>query len=131
MTARSDPTASGWEAARDEGIRLLEERDFAGAAKRLDEAASGDPSGRSDALLGLAYFHAQRYGDAARQYARALAADGDQAEWRHMLVACEANVDAEVNVPVPDVRYFDREELLGAPPASLLPKPPIKQKVSF
>ena len=131
MTAPSDPTASGWEAARDEGIRLLEERDFAGAAKRLDEAASGDPSGKSDALLGLAYFHAQRYGDAARQYARALAADGDQAEWRHMLVACEANVDAEVNVPVPDVRYFDREELLGAPPASLLPKPPIKQKVSF
>ena len=40
MTAPSDPTASGWEAARDEGIRLLEERDFAGAAKRLDEAAS-------------------------------------------------------------------------------------------
>ena len=111
MTAPTDAATSGWEAARDEGIRLLEERDFAGAAERLD-AASSDPSGESEGLLGLAHFHSERYDEAARHYAGALEADGDQPEWRHMLAACQANADAEVHVPVPDVHYFDRDELL-------------------
>ncbi len=123
MTAPTDAATSGWEAARDEGIRLLEERDFAGAAERFD-AASSDPSGESEALLGLAHFHSERYDEAARHYAGALEADGDQPEWRHMLAACQANADAEVHVPVPDVHYFDRDELLRAPLAPSLPKPP-------
>ncbi len=131
MTAPSDPNGNGWEAARDEGIRLLEERNLAGAVKRLEEAASGDPSGESEALLGLAQFHSERYDEAARHYARALEADGDQVEWRHMLVVCKANADAAVNVPVPDIRYFDRDKLLGAPPAPLLPTPPTSRRVSL
>ncbi len=72
MTAPTDAGTSGWEAARAEGIRLLEERDFTGAAKRLADAASGDPGGESEALLGLTHFHSERYDDAARHYARAL-----------------------------------------------------------
>ena len=131
MTAPSDPNASGWEAARDEGIRLLEERNFPGAAKRLDEAASGDPSGESEALLGLAQFHSERYDEAARHYAKALEADGDQAEWRQMRAICRANAEADVSVPVPDIRYFDRDTLLGAPPAPPLPTPPTSRPVSL
>ncbi len=131
MTAPSDSNGNGWEAARDEGIRLIEERNFPGAAKRLDEAASGDPSGESEALLGLAQFHAERYAEAARHYARALEADGEQVEWRHMLTVCTANADADINVPVPDIRYFDRDTLLGAPPTPLLPAPPTSRRVDL
>jgi hypothetical protein len=131
MTVPTDPGANGWEAARDEGIRLLEERNFAGAAKRLDEAASGDPSGQSQALLGLAQFHSERYDEAARHYAKALEVGGDQVEWRHMLAVCRANAEADVNVPVPDIRYFDRDELLAVPPTPPLPAPPSDRPVSL
>ena len=124
MTAPTDESLGGWEAARDEGIRLLEERDLAGAVKRLADAAPGDASGESEALLGLAHFHSERYDEAARHYAKALEADANQPDWRHMIAACEANADAEVNVAVPDVHYFDRDELLGPPPPPSLPKPP-------
>ena len=124
MARPTDAAGTGWEAVRDEGVRLLEERDFAGAIERLADAASGDPSGESEAMLGLAHFLSERYDEAARHYATALQADSDQPEWRHMLATCEANVAAEVNVFVPDVGYFDRAELLSAPPAPSIPAPP-------
>ena len=113
-----------WENARDEGIRLIEQRDFAGAVTRLGEAASGDPSGESEALLGLAHYHAERYDDAAAHYAKALEADGDQADWSLMEALSKANATAEVDVAVPPVQYFDREDLLSSPESPRLPKPP-------
>jgi hypothetical protein len=115
---------SGWQAARAEGIHLLETKDYDGAAKRLVEATPGDETGESHALLGLAYFHSERYEDAARQYGKALAAGDDRTDWRHMLAMCEANAVAEINIPLPDIRYFDRDELLAPPPAPSLPTPP-------
>lgn len=121
MTA---PIDTGWEAARAEGIRLLEERNFAGAAKRLEDAAAGDPGGESEALLGLAHFHSERYSEAARHYARALQSNGGRAEWQHMLEVSEANASAEIEVPVPPVHYFERDALLGPPPTPSLPEPP-------
>jgi hypothetical protein len=47
---------NGWQAARDEGARLLDERDYERAVKSLLDAVAGDPGGDSHRLLGLAYF---------------------------------------------------------------------------
>ena len=49
MARPTDAAGTGWQAVRDEGIRLLEAREFAGAIERLAKAASGDPSGESEA----------------------------------------------------------------------------------
>ncbi len=127
MTDTKDPTTGGWEAARDEGIALLEQARFDDAATRLAEAATGDPSGESEALLGLTNFRAERYADAANHYGRALEADGTRSEWRHMKTLSESNATAGVDVPVPPVHYFDRNELLAPPPDPALPKPPRRQ----
>jgi hypothetical protein len=41
-----------------------------------------------------------------------------------MLLVCEANAHAEADVAVPDVRYFDRDQLLDTPATPSLPEPP-------
>src|SRR5262245_8033597 len=114
----------GWEAARADGIALLERGEFVEAAERLQDAAASDPTGQTHALLGLAHFHSERYSDAADSYAKALDADGDQPEWASMLAACRANAAAEVDVHVPDVAFFERSGLLSPPPDPRLPSPP-------
>ncbi len=130
MTAPTDLPLSGWEAARDEGIRLLEARDFLGATERLEGAADGDVSGETEALLALAHFHAEHYDEAARHYARALEADPANAEWRRMHDRAATNAAAEVHVPVPPVRYFDADALLSPPPDPSLPAPS-KRRIRF
>jgi tetratricopeptide (TPR) repeat protein len=122
--SQTDTPAEGWQAAKSDGIALLERGDLDEAAARLRAAADGDTTGESEALLGLVDFHRERYDDAARHYARALEADGRQPEWTAMLAACEANAVAEVDVPVPDIVHFDRDTLLAPPPAPRLPSPP-------
>ena len=116
--------SAGWEAAKAEGIARLERGELDDATTRLSEAAHGDSSGESEALLGLAAFRLERYADAAEHYARALEADTTQAEWASMLAVSRANAVAEVNVPVPDVSYFDRDTLLAPPPQPRLPSSP-------
>ena len=76
-----------------------------GAPHGLHDAAEGDPTGQTHALLGLAHFHSERYGDAADCYARALAVDGAQPEWESMLAACRGNPGAEGVVPVAEVGW--------------------------
>lgn len=127
MTDQIDAASSGWEVARDDGIKLLEARDFSAAMVRLASAASGDPTGESKALLGLAHFHAERYAEAANHYDDALSAggaNGHRTEWADMAELSRANAAAEVDEPVPPVYYFDRAHLLGPPEASSLPAPP-------
>ncbi len=121
MTAQAAP--GEWEIARADGTRLLEARDFDDAVARLTEAATGDPSGASEALLGLAYFHQERYADAAAHLERALDLDPDQAEWTDMLTSAAANARAEVDVHVPELHFFDAETLLAPPPEPRLPTP--------
>jgi tetratricopeptide (TPR) repeat protein len=103
----------GWEVPKAEGIALLERGQFEDAVERLRDAAGGDPTGETQALLGLAHFHRERYSLAADCYTKALAADGDQPEWDSMLAACRANAVAEVDVPVPDVVLLERDRLLA------------------
>jgi hypothetical protein len=118
-----DATTDGWQAARDDGVRLLEAGDAPAAAERLAAAAPNDASGESEALLGIALFRSERYGDAAEHLERAVAAKDDP-EWRHALAAARANATAAVDVPVPPLHYFDRDELLAPPPTPALPHPP-------
>ena len=70
----------GWEVPKAEGIALLERGQSEDAVERLRDAASGDPTGETHALLALAHFHRERYSPAADCYTKALAADGDQPE---------------------------------------------------
>jgi hypothetical protein len=106
----------------DDGIRLLEAGDATGAVQLLETAETGE-NGRRDAFLGLALFRAERYRDAAERYEAAIGAGagGDAAE---MLAAARANAEAEVDVTVPPLSYFDRDELLAAPETPYLPDAP-------
>ena len=49
----NSPQANGWESARDEGARLLEQRNFEAAIEVLHEPVKCDRSGQSQALMGL------------------------------------------------------------------------------
>jgi tetratricopeptide (TPR) repeat protein len=98
--------------SRDEGLRCLEQRNYDGAVEALQEPARNDPSGESQALLGLAYFQRQEHEQAARYYEAALKLAPDHADWRDMLGKARANATAELNVHVPEIYYFDRAKLL-------------------
>lgn len=124
MTDVTSGSSSEWMADRDEGVRLLEARDLDGATTRLAAAAARDDSGESEALLGLVRFHAEDYTAAATHLSAALERDPRRDDWQHLLAACQANAVAEVDVYVPDVAYFDREELLSAPVDPALPTGP-------
>ena len=124
MSGDKQHAVGGWEAARDGAVGLIEVRDFEGAIALLAAGpADDDPDGEREALLGLANFHAERYREAAHHYASALSARPD-VEWDQMRAACAANADGQVNVYVPEVGYFDRDTLLGAPPVPSIPGRP-------
>jgi hypothetical protein len=118
-------STNGWEAARADGVRLLEAGNVGGAIERLAAAAPGDDSGETEALLGIALFRSERYAEAAEHLERALGRKEDP-DWRHALGTARANATARVDVTVPPLRYFDRDELLAAPPTPALPDPPRK-----
>jgi len=118
--------------SRDEGSRCLEQRDYDGAVRALQAPAQSDPSGESQALLGLAYYQKQDHEQAAHYYEAALKLAPDQSDWRDMLGKARANATAEVHVHVPEIYYFDRARLLEpASPATdptltvLKPRPQI------
>ena len=73
-----------WQAARDEGARLIDAREYEGAIKTLQESILGDPSGESHALLGLAHYQREEYQDARRHYEAALKRAPANDDWRRM-----------------------------------------------
>ncbi len=114
-----------WPGAREEGARLIDERKYEGAIKTLQEAILADPGGQSHALLGLAHYQREEYQDAARHYEAALEREPENADWRQMCANTKSNAVSEVDVPVPEFRYFDRDQLLAPPNVSdgALPTP--------
>ena len=80
-------SSSEWMADRDDGIRLLDERDFAAATARLTKASAADPTGECAALLGLACYLAEDYAAAAEHYGAALEQDQQRSDWQQMLAA--------------------------------------------
>ena len=103
---------SDWITSRDEGLRSLEQRNYDDAVKALQEPALTDPSGESQALLGLAHYQREEYEEAAHYYEAALKLGPDHADWRDMLEKSRVNATAEVSVHVPEIYYFDRAKLL-------------------
>jgi tetratricopeptide (TPR) repeat protein len=98
--------------SRDEGLRCLGQRNYDGAVKALQEPALSDPTGESQALMGLAHYLSEEYDQAAHYYEAALKVSPDHVYWRDMLGKSRANAIAEVNVHVPEIYYFDRAKLL-------------------
>jgi hypothetical protein len=128
----------GWDADRADAIRRLEADEPAAAAALLVRAEGGDP-GERDALLGLALFRSERYDEAAERFSAAAetgsaasdpatsdpaASVADASRWGRMASAARANAHAEVDVTVPPLAYFDRDDLLGPPERPDLPDPP-------
>jgi hypothetical protein len=114
--------------ARDEASRCLGQRDYDGALRALQGPALSDPTGESQALMGLAHFQRQEHEQAAQYYEAALKLAPNQTDWRDMLGKAQANAIAEVNVHVPEIYYFDRSKLLepanpAMDPSLTLPKP--------
>jgi tetratricopeptide (TPR) repeat protein len=98
--------------SRDEGLRCVEQRNYDDAVKALQQAALSDPSGESQALMGLAHYQREQYEQAAHYYDAALKLGPDRADWRDMLGKSRGNATAEINVHVPEIYYFDRAKLL-------------------
>jgi|GEM_PF-590208 len=115
--------------------RLIESRNFDEAETLLVDAGpagvASQDEGRWHALLGLAYFHQERYDESAAQYRLATQANPDHTEWAHALMLSEANVAAQAQLAVPPVFYHERDVLLGPPEIPTLPVPPPPPKPTF
>lgn len=111
-------------------IRHIEGREFRQAADLLNQhlSTNSDPEARS--LLALAHYHLEEYATAIEHYESALKKDPDNKLWQEMLGAARANTVAQIQVPVPDVYFFDRDTLLAKPvvPEGALPPRPPKAK---
>ena len=99
--------------ACNEAIRLLDQKRYREAIEALNRVVTEDASGTAHALIGAAHFQLEDYDRAAEHYESALARDPNNASWKEMLSQSQANATAEVNVQVPDLRFFDRRELLA------------------
>ncbi len=110
---------------------MLDNRDYAGALNILDPLAAGDRTGKSHAWLGLAHFQRQEYELAVRSYQAALGCEPANADWREMLAKASTNATAQIEVHVPEIRYFDRAALLAPPhvESGSLPSPPRPRNV--
>ncbi|MEO8495861.1 MAG: peroxidase family protein [Planctomycetota bacterium] len=121
----SETGGSDWVVARDTAAKLIDERKYRDAIEVLQELAT-DPRGEISGLLGLAHYQLEDYSESATQFETALAHDSANPEWQAMYEMATANAVSELNVPVPDVYYFDKEILLSAPEVreGSLPTPP-------
>ncbi|MEM7033476.1 MAG: peroxidase family protein [Chloroflexota bacterium] len=111
----------------EQGRQLLEARKYEAAIKHLEpQIATQSDNGESQAMLALALFLSEAYEQASKHYEAALQHQPDNGAWVEMLRLSKANAVAEVQVPVPDFYYFDRETLLAPPniPKGTLPTPP-------
>lgn len=105
--------------------------DLVAAVEGLNALLELEPVADLHALLGLVYYRLEMYARSAQHYQAALHLAPDHPEWREMLGQAAANAAAEIHVPVPDIQYFQREQLLAKAevPAGALPKPPaIRQR---
>ena len=108
-----------------QSARLLEEQNYDAAIAHLQQRVSAQADGESEALLALAYFRQEAYTPAAQHYAAALTYQPNNKDWQEMLALARANIVSEINVPVPDFYFFERDKLLAPPivPDGALPTP--------
>lgn len=117
----------GERAARAQALELLEQRNYRDALNLLKQRLTPETDGEGRALLGLAHYHLEEYASAVEHYSAALQYDAGNQDWQDMLGIATANTIAEIQVPVPDVYFFDRDKLLAqpiVPKGTLPPRPP-------
>lgn len=107
-----------------EAQAALDKGDYATAIELLEAELKTSPGTETHALLGLAYFQTQRYALASQQYAAAVEGDPDNSDYLDMLALAQANANADVHEFVPELHYFERDELLAPPKVDNLPEPP-------
>ncbi|MFZ2649313.1 MAG: peroxidase family protein [Burkholderiaceae bacterium] len=107
----------------DQARQALERRDARAAIAILEPEAARQAGSDVHGLLALAYFQGEQYGPAARHYAAALEIEPAHTPWRDMLALAQANAIAAVHEFVPELHYFDRDQLLAAPVQPVLPVP--------
>ncbi len=120
---------------------LIEQHKYADAIELLKGINYTSPDAEHFAMLGLAYFFNEEYALSAANYTKALELDPANKDWQEMLLQAKSNVISEVNIPVPDVYFFDREKLLSEPeivkgalpatPAEAPPKPGLLKKIEL
>ncbi|MBV9351025.1 MAG: peroxidase [Mycobacterium sp.] len=110
----------------DEALEALKRGEYERALALLEAELAVNPSGELHALAGLACFKLERYAEAVQHYKAAIQADSTRTDWHQMHDLAHANATAEVDVPVPEPKYFDPKELLKSPLVrdGDLPRPP-------
>jgi tetratricopeptide (TPR) repeat protein len=118
----------GEQAVRAEALELLEQRKYRDALDLLKQRLPQETDGEGHALLGLAHYHLEEYASAVEHYSAAQQHDAGNQDWQEILDTAKANTVAEIQVPVPDVYFFDRGKLLAEPivPNGALPLRPPK-----
>src|SRR5437763_416058 len=118
-----------WNAEHERAVRLIENGDCRSALVVLQELAREDPSGWSHALAAIACFRLEDYAAAVAHCDEALERNPDRQEWRQLRAHARANAAAQINLFVPERRFFDRDELLAPPvppPGTLSPITPAR-----
>jgi Animal haem peroxidase len=107
------------------GKALLEAQKFDEAIAYFSKQLEHQKNAEMQACLGSAYYMKEQYGKAADAYQAALAQEPNP-DWEEMYEFSKSNAIAEVQVPVPEVYYFEKDKLLAAAtvPANALPPMP-------
>ncbi|MFI5171536.1 MAG: peroxidase family protein [Chitinophagales bacterium] len=112
-----------------EAVALIENKNPKEAIAVLIKLIQDKPTAEKYGLIGLAYFQAEDYKYAVKEYKNALQLDPGNQEWIELLKRAEENHHAQVNVTVPDIYEFERDKLLqdpvvkpGSIPVDALPK---------
>ena len=105
---------------------LLEEKRYREAIEALHNSTKSDSPAEHFALLALANFHIEQYDAAVTYFEKALELEPANTEWKDLLQHARGNLVSEVNEPIPDVYYFDKDKLLSPPvvPQGALPSEP-------
>ncbi|MDA0735133.1 MAG: tetratricopeptide repeat protein [Chloroflexi bacterium] len=102
----------------------MEQQQFREAISLMEPHLAEDSGGDLHALLAVAHYHSEEYDQAAEFFQAALQRSPNNVTWRELLGEAKSNALAEVQVPVPDIYFFDREQLLARPGDAHLPPPP-------
>ncbi len=107
---------------------LIKEGQPQRAIDLLTPAACTDSSGKTDALIGDAYFLMELYDDAERSYRVALNRSPKTAGWKDKVEHAASNAMADIEKDVPDPEHFNsrntRERALAGPDLPDVPQYP-------
>ncbi len=104
----NDSTGSG-------AADLIAAQRYSDAIKLLEQEIASSPTSQDHAQLAQAYLQLENYESSAFHYDEAVKLDPTDTSLQEMAALTRANAIAEVNVFVPEPRFFEREDLLSTP----------------